>query len=181
MDQNQMNDSSNTGTRDSTYDLTSVLYHALQGVENTGIYLKDVRDDEQRQFLQMAHDQQRKIAEQAKKLLHDVLMRETGRGGDQSTSGQGGFSRDGERSEDRNVAAGQSHSFAEAREDNSAFRFASDRTEGGSDQFSQDGDMNRQSNRPGEDPQSSSFGQSASGQGGRHNEMTTGGGGTSSF
>lgn len=190
MDQNQMSQSPSTGTRDSTYNLTAVLYHALQGVENTGIYLKDTAEGEQRQFLQMAHDQQRQIAEQAKRLLHDALMRETG-GGGQSGGGKSGFNRDSERGQDSNVATGQSHSFSEAREDNSAFRFASDRTEGGSDQFSQGSDMDRQGGSAltsgqqiggqGDDPQSASFGQSALGQGQRHDEMTTGGGGTSSF
>ena len=38
---------------------------------------------------------------------------------------------------------GQSHSFAEAEQDGSAFRFASSRTEGGSDQFDQDNGQRR--------------------------------------
>lgn len=191
MDQNQMSQSPSTGTRDSTYNLTAVLYHALQGVENTGIYLKDAAEGEQRRFLQMAHDQQRQIAEQAKKLLHDALMRDIGRSGDQSSGSRGGFSRDSERGQDNNVATGQSHSFSEARDDNSAFRFASERTEGGSDQFAGGSDMDwqggsaltsgQQVGGQGDDPQSASFGQSALGQGQRHDEMTTGGGGTSSF
>ena len=154
MDQNQMSDTANTGTRDSTYNLTAVLYHALQGVENTAIYLKDA-EGEQRQFLQTAHDQQRQIAEQAKRLLHDALMREIG--GGQSGGGQISLGRDRERGEDTNVARGQSHSFSEASDDNTASRFASQRTEGGSDQFEQGSSMDRE-------------GASA-----------TGGGGTSSF
>ena len=143
MDQQQMSDGPATGTPDSTYNLTAVLYHALQGVENTSIYLKDA-EGEQRQFLQMAHDQQRQIAEQAKRLLHDALMKETGRGG--AGNQQGVEGRDLERGEDRGVALGQSHSFDQARDDGSAFRFASDRTEGGSDQFAtqqSDGAMNQ--------------------------------------
>ena len=33
-----------TGTRDDTYDLVSVLYHALQGAETARHYIQDGRD-----------------------------------------------------------------------------------------------------------------------------------------
>ncbi|GAA4022045.1 hypothetical protein GCM10022280_23350 [Sphingomonas swuensis] len=168
---------SKTGTRDSTYDLTAVLYHALQGVENCQTYMGDAGGSaEHRQFFQQALDSQKKLAEQAKRLLHDALMSETGRGG---SMGQQGMSRDSS-PVDQGVATGQSHSFSEAQDDGSALRFASGRTEGGSDQFAQGGDRDRQGGL-GEDPQSSSFGQDGLGQGQRHHETTTGGGGTSSF
>jgi len=171
--QNMGNSQSATGTRDSTYDLTSVLYHALQGVENCQIYMNDGnRSEEHRRFFQMACDSQKQLAEQAKRLLHDALMKE--QGGQSQSSGMG-----------------QSHSMSEARDDGSAFRFASSGTQGGSDQFAQGSDMDRQGGSAltsgqqtggmGDDPQSASFGQSGLGQGQRHDEMTTGGGGTSSF
>ena len=184
MDNSSQMGGGDTGTRDVTYDLTSVLYHALQGVENCQTYAGDSGGkQEHRQFFQMALDSQRRIAEQAKQLLHDCLMQETG--GQQGTRQSSGMSQG---------TMGQSHSFSEARDDGSAFRFASSETEGGSDQFSgsQGGsDMDRQGGsalRSGQhtgaaqnDPGAGQFGQDPLGQGQRHNEMTTGGGGTSSF
>jgi hypothetical protein len=79
-----------TGTRDTTYDLTAVLYHALQGVENCKIYAQDAQSGDQRlsQFFQQAAQQQQQLAEQAKQLLHDCLMKET-QGGQGGSSGQG--------------------------------------------------------------------------------------------
>ena len=90
----------NTGTRDVTYDLTAVLYHALQGVENCRIYMGDAKGkDEHRQFFEQAMQAQRQLAEQAKTLLHDCLMQEVqgGSQGDRSTSafGQQGMSAGG--------------------------------------------------------------------------------------
>ncbi|WP_300975366.1 hypothetical protein [Sphingomonas sp. LHG3406-1] len=187
MDNNQgsssMSGSANagTGTRNSTYDLTAVLYHALQGVENCQTYMGDAEGkQEHRQFFQLALDSQKQLAEQAKRLLHDALMKETGggQGGSQSSGGSSGL--------------GQSHSFEEARDDGSAFRFASSETEGGSDQFAGQGsEQDRQGGSAltsgqqvggmDNDQGSGQFGQSALGHGQRHNEMTTGGGGTSSF
>ncbi len=117
MDMNNMGggSDSNTGTRDVTYDLTAVLYHALQGAENCQTYMSDAQGkQEHRQFFQQALESQRQIAEQAKQLLHDALMQETG-GGSMGQQGMGGQSQG----------------------DDSAFRFASSETPGGSDQFSQ--------------------------------------------
>ena len=34
-----------TGTRDITYDLVSVIYHALQGAETTALYIADARQE----------------------------------------------------------------------------------------------------------------------------------------
>ena len=66
-----------TGTRDVTYDLTAVLYHALQGVENCQIYAGDAQGkEEHRQFFTQAMQAQKQLAEQAKTLLHDCLMSE---------------------------------------------------------------------------------------------------------
>ena len=82
---------------------------------------------------------------------------------------------------------GQSHSFEQAREDGSAFRFASSETEGGSDQFAQAGGMEgQQSDRQPmgsqpNDPGTGQFGQTPMGDDRRRDEMITGGGGSSSF
>lgn len=175
MDNNNMGggSSGNTGTRDVTYDITAVLYHALQGAENCQLYMSDAQGkQEYREFFQMALDSQKQLADQAKRLLHDALMQETGGG---AMGGQ-----------EQGMGMGQSGSG-----DDSAFRFASSETKGGSDQFAQGSDMDRQGGSAltsgqqvggmHNDQGSAEFGQSASGQGQRHNEMSTGGGGTSSF
>lgn len=129
---NQPTNTPATGTRDSTYNLTAVLYHALQGVENCMIYMDDAQGDEQhRQFFEQACNAQKQLAEEAKRLLHDALMAEQKGGSVQRSSPT------------PPPPMGQSHSFAEAEQDGSAFRFASGRTEGGSDQFAQDGDRRR--------------------------------------
>jgi hypothetical protein len=141
-----------TGTRDVTYDLTAVLYHALQGVENCQIYAGDAQGkNEHRQFFEQAMQAQRQLAEQAKTLLHDCLMQEVQHGsqGDRSTSafGQQGMSAGG-----GNIGGGmageigstQTHSYSEARDDGSTQRFASGQTEGGSDQFEGAGGADRQ-------------------------------------
>lgn len=121
-----------TGTRDSTYDLTAVLYHALQGVENCMIYMGDAQGNQQhRVFFEQACKAQKQLAEEAKRLLHDALMAEQ----------QGGSAK--RSSPTTPPPMGQSHSFAEAEQDGSAFRFASSRTEGGSDQFDQDNSQRR--------------------------------------
>jgi hypothetical protein len=44
--------SEQTGTRDDTYDVISVVYHALQGAENCQIYAEDSEDDQLRDFFQ---------------------------------------------------------------------------------------------------------------------------------
>lgn len=184
---NVQSGSSNTGTRDVTYDLTAVLYHALQGVENCQTYAGDAGGkEEHRRFFQMAIDGQKKLAEEAKRLLHDCLMEETGAMG-------GGSDRQGMGAQSGGMGSGSSQSFAQTREDDSTSRAASSRTDGGSDQFgsSGSGSMDRQSSsalgsgeqsgaRP-DDATAGEFGQDPLGQGQRHNEMTTGGGGTSSF
>lgn len=39
------NGTGNTGTRDETYDLVSILYHALQGAETYDQYIQDAQGD----------------------------------------------------------------------------------------------------------------------------------------
>jgi hypothetical protein len=193
--QSSSSQSGNTGTRDVTYDLTAVLYHALQGVENCQTYMGDAqRKQEHRQFFEQAMQAQKQLAEQAKQLLHDCLMQETG---GQSGSSPSGSSMNQQGSNMAgagmagDVGSTQTHNFDQARDDGSAFRFASGQTESGSDQFEGGSEQDRQGGSAltsgqqvggtHNDPSSGQFGQSALGQGQRHNEMTTGGGGTSSF
>jgi rubrerythrin len=67
------------GTKNVTYNVTSVLYHALQGAETYMKYLEDAQqfgDQETIKFFQQAVDQQTEIAEQAKRVLHKLLMEE---------------------------------------------------------------------------------------------------------
>ena len=88
-----------TGTPDTTYNLTAILYHALQGVENCKIYEQDAQGQQElAQFFQQAGQQQRQLAEQAKTLLHDCLMREQqgGQGGQEDSGGSAfGFGQQG--------------------------------------------------------------------------------------
>ena len=76
MHQGQSEDA--TGTRDETYDVISIVYHALQGAENCEIYAEDAERDELRQFFEQARDQQRQLAEQGKQLLIQCLQNEGG-------------------------------------------------------------------------------------------------------
>lgn len=70
--------SQNTGTRNETYDVIAVLYHALQGAENCQIYLQDAKDPQLKQFLEQAQQFQRQIADQGKQVLQQVLQKDTG-------------------------------------------------------------------------------------------------------
>jgi hypothetical protein len=76
MQQGQSDDA--TGTRDETYDVISIVYHALQGAENCEIYAEDADRDELRQFFEQAREQQRQLAEQGKQLLIRCLQNEGG-------------------------------------------------------------------------------------------------------
>jgi len=67
-----------TGTRNETYDVIAILYHALQGAENCQIYLKDAQDGPTRQFFEQAMQLQRQLADQGKQVLQQVLQNDTG-------------------------------------------------------------------------------------------------------
>ncbi len=61
-----------TGTRDEQYNLISVLYHALQGAENSEKYALDAEaagDDELAAFFRNIQSTNRQMAEQAKERL----------------------------------------------------------------------------------------------------------------
>lgn len=61
-----------TGTRDETYDVVSILYHALQGAETYQQYLRDAEqrgDQELAQFFRDVQEEEKRRAERAKQLL----------------------------------------------------------------------------------------------------------------
>jgi hypothetical protein len=71
-----------TGTKDTTYALVSVLYHALQGAETLVHYLQDAEaasDQELVQFLREAQAWQRHLASQAQAVLQQRLRHGDGR------------------------------------------------------------------------------------------------------
>ena len=68
-----------TGAKDKHYNLTSVLYHALQGGENYDQYISDAEaegDEELVQFFQDVQEEERNRAQRAKGLLADRLAKE---------------------------------------------------------------------------------------------------------
>ncbi|HVF65683.1 MAG TPA: hypothetical protein VNE58_16975 [Casimicrobiaceae bacterium] len=92
----QSETTSETGVRDSTYNLISVIYHALQGAETYKMYEEDVertQDVELAQFFRQAHEQEKQRAQQGKQLLTQHLQRQSsggGSGGQQLQSGSSG-------------------------------------------------------------------------------------------
>jgi hypothetical protein len=176
MDQNSMSSGSSgsesSGTRDSTYDIVSVLYHALKGADNCQTYLNDASSQpELRQFFEQAQQAQRQLADQAKQLLQTQMS-----GGSQGGQGGGSaFSQFGSSNEGSSSSSmGGSQS---GMSNDSMQRMGSNNDREGGSAYTSATSVGAQGN----DPSMSQFGQSATGQGQRHNEMTTGGGGTSSF
>ena len=87
--QNSDNSQGDTGTRDITYDLVSVIYHALQGAETTALYIADAEQEgntELKEFFTQAKDEYQARADQAKQLLTAHLGGTQGKG----ASGGGG-------------------------------------------------------------------------------------------
>jgi hypothetical protein len=65
-----------TGTRDETYDLVSILYHALQGAETYNQYISDAEqsgDKDLAQFFRDTKAENRARAARAKQLLAQRL------------------------------------------------------------------------------------------------------------
>jgi hypothetical protein len=68
-----------TGTRDTTYDLISVIYHALQGADTYQTYMHDAEsagDRDAASFFREAQEQNRQIADRAKDLLTQRIGQE---------------------------------------------------------------------------------------------------------
>ena len=72
------NQSEQTGTRNETYNVIAIMYHALQGAENCQIYLQDAQDGAAREFIQQALQSQRQLADRGKEILQQVLQNDTG-------------------------------------------------------------------------------------------------------
>ena len=86
-----------TGTRNETYDVIAILYHALQGAENCQTYLQDAQNGQIRDFVQHALQTQRQLADQGKQVLQQCLQQDTGGQsafgwGQSQSSSQGGSS-----------------------------------------------------------------------------------------
>lgn len=65
-----------TGTRDTTYNLVSILYHALQGAETYDQYIEDANgqgDNDLAQFFLDVKEEEKRRADRAKKLLASRL------------------------------------------------------------------------------------------------------------
>jgi hypothetical protein len=70
------NSQGDTGTRDVTYDLVSVVYHALQGAETTALYIADAEQEgnqEVAEFFRRIKDEYQTRAQEAKQLLTNHL------------------------------------------------------------------------------------------------------------
>ena len=76
--QNQGQGQQQTGTRNETYDVIAILYHALQGAENCQTYLNDAKDGQIRDFVQEALQSQRQLADRGKQVLQECLGKDTG-------------------------------------------------------------------------------------------------------
>lgn len=79
----------NTGTRDVTYNLVSIVYHSLQGAETIDMYINDARqsgDEDLAQFFSDVKQENTRRAARAKELLARYLGKDDGRG-QQAASG----------------------------------------------------------------------------------------------
>jgi hypothetical protein len=77
------NSQGDTGTRDITYDLVSVIYHALQGAETTALYIADAEQEGNQElatFFREAKEEYQRRGDRAKQLLTAHLGGEQGRG-----------------------------------------------------------------------------------------------------
>jgi hypothetical protein len=66
------NSTGNTGTPNVTYNLVSVLYHALQGAETEDQYIRDAEqtgDQDLVQFFRDVKDRNKQVSDRAKQLL----------------------------------------------------------------------------------------------------------------
>jgi hypothetical protein len=73
----------NTGTQDTTYNLLSIIYHALQGAETYEMYIKDAEqsnDTELAQYFREVRDENTKRAERGKQLLAARLNQDQAQG-----------------------------------------------------------------------------------------------------
>lgn len=72
------NSTGDTGTRDVTYDLVSIIYHALQGAETYDVYIRDAEqggDKELGDFFKEVKQRNAQTADRAKQLLGRQMNR----------------------------------------------------------------------------------------------------------
>ena len=77
------NSQGDTGTRDITYDLVSVVYHALQGAETTALYIADAEQEDNQElatFFREAKEEYQSRDDRAKQLLATRLGKTQGSG-----------------------------------------------------------------------------------------------------
>jgi hypothetical protein len=78
-----MTTKANTGTQNTTYNLLSIIYHALQGAETYEMYINDAEqsgDTELAQYFRDVRDQNVKRAERGKQLLAARLSQDAAQG-----------------------------------------------------------------------------------------------------
>jgi hypothetical protein len=78
-----MTTKANTGTQDTTYNLLSIVYHALQGAETYEMYINDAEqtgDTELAQYFRDVRDHNVKRAERGKQLLAARLSQDQAQG-----------------------------------------------------------------------------------------------------
>ena len=78
-----MTTKANTGTQDTTYNLLSIIYHALQGAETYERYINDAEksgDTELAQYFRDVRDENTKRAERGKQLLSARLNKDQAQG-----------------------------------------------------------------------------------------------------
>ena len=78
-----MTTKANTGTQDTTYNLLSIIYHALQGAETYERYINDAEksgDTELAQYFRDVRDENTKRAERGKKLLATRINQDQAQG-----------------------------------------------------------------------------------------------------
>jgi rubrerythrin len=78
-----MTTKANTGTQNTTYNLLSIIYHALQGAETYEMYINDAEksgDTELAQYFRDVRDENTKRAERGKQLLSARLNKDQAQG-----------------------------------------------------------------------------------------------------
>ena len=116
-----------TGTRNETYDVIAILYHALQGAENCQTYLKDAQDGQIRDFIQQALQTQRQLADQGKQVLQQCLGKDTG--------GQSAFGWGSSQSQSNSFGSSQGQGGSSNQNQSSFSGSSSDQSSGGGSQF----------------------------------------------
>jgi hypothetical protein len=81
-----------TGVDNTTFNVISVVYHALQGAETIQKYLRDGHGQDAKvvQFLRDAQEQNKRLAQRGQECLHQLMMQQGGGAGQQVQGGTSG-------------------------------------------------------------------------------------------